>query len=84
MSPEKTPAETREYVVLARWTGTDEADGHWIELGCAHGSTPKQAMATVVAGLPADEQEGTFVAVPVRNWTPLTRRTETVVKASWS
>lgn len=74
-------AETREYVVLRQ---QDDSGLFWREQGYAPATTPKQAIAAIVDTLPGDEQDGTFVAVPARNWSPLTRRTETVVKASWS
>lgn len=82
-TPDNPKTLDREYIVLS--AGADvEKRPVWYDVGRASATNAKQAMAEVVETLPEDEREGTFVAVPVRNWTPLTRKTETVVKASWS
>ena len=66
----------RGYVVLA----FDGATERWQEIGRATGATAKDAIADVVS----DEDEGTYVAVPVRSWQPVTRKVQRVVKATWS
>ncbi len=80
--PKARVAAPREYVVLVLGVSTPQES--WYDVGRANATTAKQAIAKIVDDLPADEQNGTFVAVPARNWQPVTRSTETVVKATWS
>lgn len=80
----KAASTTREYVILMADRSVTAFHEVWHAIGHGTGATPKQAMTAVVEDLAPDERDGTFVAVPMRNWSPLTRTTQTVVKANWS
>jgi hypothetical protein len=83
MSESKT--EPREYVVLAADPAAAKTNAEvWVAIGKRAGTSAKQAIEAVVSDLPAAEQDGTFVAVPMRSWRPLHRKTETITKALWS
>jgi hypothetical protein len=83
---DKTPAETREYIVLMQTSsgsgqGYDEA---WTVVGRAMATTREDALETVVDKLPADEQEGTFIAVASRYWVEVSAVVQVKRTRSWS
>lgn len=66
------------YVVLKQVTGTIDVEVGWIEVDRVDARDDKHAIQQ------ATTEAGTFVAVPVRSWTPRTRQVETVQKDVWS
>lgn len=58
----KKTAETREYIVLTRMSGSEAYD--------RTGETGENAVAAWLDALPADEQGGPFVTIAMRNWQP--------------
>lgn len=75
----KGKGAVREYTVLSQGVG-----GLWAEVGVAAASSSRAAILAVATTAPGEDLVGTFVAVPARSWRPLTRKVETVTKASWS
>lgn len=53
----------------------------WDFVGGASSYSAENATKQAVAKLPADQQDGTYVAVPARNWRPvnLTAKVETTL-----
>lgn len=79
--PKKTQTR-REYVVLGC---TDEREQEWWKLPeNGWGFNEQTAKEDAVSKLPPDEQEGTFVGIPVRSWKPSTRALETRTRTRWS
>lgn len=73
------------YVVL-EYLAVDpgETSKDWREIGRADALTPTAAIKAVTLDLASEERNGTFVAVPARNWRPITRRVQQVEKELWS
>lgn len=65
----ETKAAERTYVVLAR---DESRAGTWLEMGSVIASTDYQAI-TLLTG---EDEPGTWVAIPERNWHPRKRELE--------
>lgn len=81
-TPEPAPAPVnaaRDYHVLM--LTPEEA---FRMLGTYAATTTKGAIEQACAALKKGERDGTFVAVPCRNWSQMKRRTAVIEKSEWS
>lgn len=80
-APSRRKQEPREYVVLA--ASVAQPDEWWQLPHTGWGANEQAAKEDAVSKLPADEQTGTFVGIPVRSWNPKARTIETQTRPRW-
>lgn len=78
MAAEKKTATPTEYIVLRELrTGTTTS---WQRIQSAKATSASAAIRAVVGKLSQNDQAGSFVAVPVRSWRPVTVQPQTTIR----
>lgn len=78
MAAEKKAATPTSYLVFKQ-NGFD-SDGLWGNVGDANATSAAAAIRAVVSNLRAEDQAGTFTAVPARSWKRVTVKPQTTIR----